>query len=210
VARFGTQDGWTARAAGDGFEVLVGGTPQGAVSWDVPGEHNRMNALAALAAARHAGVPARVGIAALGTFRNVKRRLEVRGVVNGVTVYDDFAHHPTAIDATISALRSRADGARILAVLEPRSNTMKMGVWKDSLAASLADAARVFCYTANLGWDAPAALAPLGARCSTSEDLGALVESIVRESRAGDHVLVMSNGGFGGIHEKLLARLARP
>jgi UDP-N-acetylmuramate: L-alanyl-gamma-D-glutamyl-meso-diaminopimelate ligase len=211
VERFGFEAGWHSReTAADAFEVSLDGSVRGTVNWDIPGEHNRLNALAALAAARHAGVPIEVGCDALGRFRNVKRRLEVRGVVNGVTVYDDFAHHPTAIDATISALRSRVDGARIVAVLEPRSNTMKKGTWKDSLAASLADAARVFCYTANLGWDAPAALAPLGARCSTSEDLGALVESIVREARAGDHVLVMSNGGFGGIHEKLLERLARP
>jgi UDP-N-acetylmuramate: L-alanyl-gamma-D-glutamyl-meso-diaminopimelate ligase len=211
VERFGVAAAWDARETADGgFEVLLEGAPQGTVRWDVPGEHNRMNALAALAAARHAGVPIEIGIDALGGFRNVKRRLEVRGVVNGITVYDDFAHHPTAIDATISALRSRVDGARLVAVLEPRSNTMKMGVWKDSLAASLADAARVFCYTANLGWDAPAALAALGAKCSTFDDIGSLVESIAREARAGDHVLIMSNGGFGGIHEKLLARLARP
>jgi UDP-N-acetylmuramate: L-alanyl-gamma-D-glutamyl-meso-diaminopimelate ligase len=210
VERFGVDAGWQARGAVDsGFDVLFAGEVIGTVRWDVPGEHNRLNALAALAAARHAGVPVAAGIQALGAFRNVKRRLEVRGVVNGVTVYDDFAHHPTAIDATISALRSRVEGARIVAVLEPRSNTMKMGIWKDSLAASLANAGRVFCYTANLGWDAPGALAALGAKCSTSEDLGALVEAIGSEARAGDHVLVMSNGGFGGIHEKLLARLAK-
>jgi UDP-N-acetylmuramate: L-alanyl-gamma-D-glutamyl-meso-diaminopimelate ligase len=211
VERFGVATGWRARdAAEGGFDVLLDGEARGTVHWGVPGEHNRMNALAALAAARHAGVPITAGIEALGAFRNVKRRLEVRGIVNGITVYDDFAHHPTAIDATISALRSHVDGARIIAVLEPRSNTMKMGVWKDSLASSLADAARVFCYTANLGWDAPAALAALGGRCSTSDDIVALVEAIATEARAGDHVLVMSNGGFGGIHEKLLARLARP
>jgi UDP-N-acetylmuramate: L-alanyl-gamma-D-glutamyl-meso-diaminopimelate ligase len=210
VERFGVDAGWQAReTAGGGFDVLLNGVPQGTVRWDVPGEHNRMNALAALAAARHVGVPIQAGSEALGAFRNVKRRLEVRGVVNGITVYDDFAHHPTAIDATISALRSRVDGARIVAVLEPRSNTMKMGVWKDALAGSLVDAARVFCYTANLGWDAPAALAALGAKCTTSDEIGALVESIAREARAGDHVLVMSNGGFSGIHEKLLDRLAR-
>lgn len=211
VERFGVDAHWQTRATADsGFEVLIEGKPQGTVRWEVPGEHNRLNALAALAAARHAGVPLAAGIEALGAFRNVKRRLEVRGVVNGIAVYDDFAHHPTAIDATISALKSRVDGARIVAVLEPRSNTMKMGVWKDTLAASLADAARVFCYTAKLGWDAPAALAALGPRCSTCDDIDVLVESIAREARFGDHVLIMSNGGFGGIHEKLLARLARP
>ncbi len=208
VERFGIDSDWQAQDRADGsFDVLHQRQAQGTVRWDVSGEHNRLNALAALAAARHAGVPVSIGLEALGAFQNAKRRLEVRGVVNGVTVYDDFAHHPTAIRATIAALRERVDGARILAVLEPRSNTMKMGVWKDSLAASLADAGGVFCYTANLGWDAPAALAGLGAQCSTSADLRGLVESIAREARPGDHVLVMSNGGFGGIHEKLLARL---
>ena len=209
VERFGGEGGWGARETRNGFEVLLEGASQGTVSWEVAGEHNRMNALAALAAARHAGVPVARGVEALGAFRNVKRRLEVRGVVNGVTVYDDFAHHPTAIDATIEALRSRVGAARILAVLEPRSNTMKLGIWKDALAASLDRAAGVFCYTANLGWDAAGALAPLGRKCTTADDIGAMVEAIAREARAGDHVLVMSNGGFGGIHEKLLARLAR-
>ena len=210
VERFGIETSWSARETRGGFDVLIGGALQGTAIWDVPGEHNRMNALAALVAARHAGVPVARGIEALATFRNVKRRLEMRGVVNGITVYDDFAHHPTAIDATIDALRSRVDGARIVAVLEPRSNTMKLGVWTDSLAASLGRAERVFCYTANLGWDAPSALASLGAKCSTADDIGVLVEAIAREARSGDHVLIMSNGGFGGIHEKLLARLARP
>ncbi|MFO1206846.1 MAG: UDP-N-acetylmuramate:L-alanyl-gamma-D-glutamyl-meso-diaminopimelate ligase [Burkholderiales bacterium] len=208
VERFGIDEGWQTREVADGgFEVLFRSETQATVGWDVPGEHNRLNALAALAAARHAGVPVGVGAEALASFRNAKRRLEVRGVAGGVTVYDDFAHHPTAIRATIAALQERVGKARILAVLEPRSNTMKMGVWKDSLAASLSDAAQVFCYTATLGWDAPAALAPLGARCCATADLGELVESIAREARTGDHVLVMSNGGFGGIHEKLLARL---
>jgi UDP-N-acetylmuramate: L-alanyl-gamma-D-glutamyl-meso-diaminopimelate ligase len=209
IERFGVETGWSAHATRDGFDVLLGGLPRGTAIWDVAGEHNRMNALAALAAARHAGVPVAQGVEALGAFRNVKRRLEVRGVVNGITVYDDFAHHPTAIDATIEALRGRVGGARIIAVLEPRSNTMKLGVWKDSLAASLDRAESVFCYTGNLGWDAAGALASLGAKCSTADDVGALVEAIAREAKSGDHVLIMSNGGFGGIHEKLLTRLAR-
>ncbi|HEX9180059.1 MAG TPA: cyanophycin synthetase, partial [Burkholderiales bacterium] len=172
--------------------------------------HNLMNALAALAAGRHAGVPARSGIEALAEFRNVKRRLEVLGVVNGVTVYDDFAHHPTAIETTLSGLRSRVNGERILAVLEPRSNTMKLGVWKDALAQSLTGADRVFCYTANLGWDAAEALRPLGEKAAISDDLERLVELVAVAARPSDHVLVMSNGGFGGIHEKLLARLRGP
>jgi len=132
----------------------------------------------------------------------------VRGIVKGVTVYDDFAHHPTAIAATVEGLRARVDGARILAVLEPRSNTMKRGVMKDRLAASLAAANRVFCYSAGLEWDAAAALAPLGERGAIHDDLGRLIAAIAQSARAGDHVLIMSNGGFGGIHDKLLAALA--
>ena len=180
------------------------GKPQGNLNWALLGEHNRMNALAALAAARHAGVPANTAIAALTQFKNVKRRMEVRGIVRGITVYDDFAHHPTAIRTTIGGLRDKAKGARIIAVLEPRSNTMKMGVWKESLAESLTGADLSFCYNANLGWDAKEALAALGARAVTYDTLEPLVESVAAVVRRGDHVLVMSNGSFGCIHEKLL------
>ena len=134
--------------------------------------------------------------------------MEVRGVVAGVTVYDDFAHHPTAIATTVAGLRSKVGDARILAVLEPRSNTMKLGVMKVELPGSLAQADRVFCYAGGLGWDAAGALAPLGALATTRDDLTTLVDDILAEVWPGDHVLVMSNGGFGGIHEKLLARLA--
>jgi len=190
-------------------KVYFDGKPQGTLQWDLMGEHNRMNALAALAAARHAGVPVAQGLAALAEFKNVKRRMEVRGTVNGITVYDDFAHHPTAIDTTVAGLRRKVGKTRILAVLEPRSNTMKLGVMKDALPGSLADADRVFCYGANLGWDAAAALSPMGEKAIVSQDLGELVEAICAEARPGDHILAMSNGGFGGIHEKLLARLAR-
>ena len=167
-----------------------------------------MNALAALVAARHAGVPVAAGLAALAQFHGIKRRLELCGTARGVTVYDDFAHHPTAIATTIDGLRRAVGSARIIAVLEPRSNTMKLGVMKDALPGSLAAADRVHCYAANLGWDAKAALAPLGDKAVVHDDLDALVEAIATEARAGDHVLVMSNGGFGGIHGKLLARLA--
>jgi UDP-N-acetylmuramate: L-alanyl-gamma-D-glutamyl-meso-diaminopimelate ligase len=132
----------------------------------------------------------------------------VRGQVGGITVYDDFAHHPTAIATTLDGLRAKVGGARILAVLEPRSNTMKLGVMKAALPRSLEQADRVFCYAANLGWDAAAALAPLAAKAAALENLDALVEAIATEARPGDHILVMSNGGFGGIHDKLLARLA--
>ncbi|MEO8006939.1 MAG: cyanophycin synthetase, partial [Betaproteobacteria bacterium] len=165
------------------------------------------NALAALAASRHAGVPVAKAIEALAEFRNVKRRLEVCGTVNGITVYDDFAHHPTAIKTTIAGLRSKVRGARILAVLEPRSNTMKMGIMKDALAGSLAGADLVFCYTNGLGWDAQPVMAPLAAKSTCFNDLGLLIGAVTAQSRSGDHILVMSNGGFGGVHTKILAAL---
>jgi UDP-N-acetylmuramate: L-alanyl-gamma-D-glutamyl-meso-diaminopimelate ligase len=210
LERFDLAEGWSSRAAGgESFDVLWRGEPAGRVEWTLAGEHNRANALAVIAAARHTGVEPRVAIEALGRFGGVKRRMETRGVVRGVTVYDDFAHHPTAIRTTIAGLRQGVGTARILAVLEPRSNTMKLGVMKERLAVSLGDAERVFCYTADLGWDAAAALAPLGNRAECHADLDVLVEAIAREARSGDHVLVMSNGGFGGIHQKLLDRLAR-
>jgi len=210
VERFGGLEGWTAVAQhADGFEVRWKGESQGRVSWMHTGAHNQSNALAAIAAARHCGVAPAQSIAALSTFEGVKRRMEVRGVVGGVTVYDDFAHHPTAIESTIAGLRAKVDGERIVAVIEPRSNTMRRGLMKDRLAASLASADCVFCYSAGLKWDAAAALASLGAKAVVMDDLRQLVENIAAGSRRGDHVLVMSNGSFGGIHEKLLARLAR-
>ena len=211
VETFGDPQGWQAGTVdSDGsFDVLLDGKPQGRVQWELLGEHNRMNALATLAAARHVGVPVDLGIAALGTFQNVKRRMEVRGVVNGVTVYDDFAHHPTAIATTVAGLRSKVGDARILAVLEPRSNTMKLGVMKAALPASLVDADQVFCYGAKLGWDAREAFAPIADKAQVYEDMGAMVEAVVSCARPGDQVLVMSNGGFGGVHQKLLERLGR-
>ncbi len=205
VERFGTDDGWQI---GDNNLVTLNGKPQGTLNWELLGEHNRQNALAALAAARHVGVPITQGLAALSEFKNVKRRMEVRGIVNGITVYDDFAHHPTAIATTVEGLRQKIGSARILAVLEPRSNTMKLGVMKDALPGSLKDANLVFCYAGNLGWDARDALAPLGSKAIVEEDLGALIAKIIAAARPTDHILVMSNGGFGGIHEKLLKRLA--
>ena len=205
VEKFGSDDGWNI---GANDRVSLNGVAQGRLQWDLMGEHNRMNALAALAAARHAGVPVARGLAALAEFKNVKRRMEVRGTVGGITVYDDFAHHPTAIDTTIAGLRRKVGSARILAVLEPRSNTMKLGVMKDALPGSLRDADLAFCYGANLGWNAAAALAPLGSKAVVKDDLSGLIEAVASVARPGDHVLVMSNGGFGGIHEKLLKRLA--
>ncbi|MDP2784635.1 MAG: UDP-N-acetylmuramate:L-alanyl-gamma-D-glutamyl-meso-diaminopimelate ligase [Sulfurimicrobium sp.] len=205
VEKFGVANGWMI---GGAETIAFKEAFQGTLRWNLMGEHNRMNALAAIAAARHAGVPAEIGIEALSQFQNVKRRMEVRGVVNGVTVYDDFAHHPTAIATTLAGLRQKAGSARILAVLEPRSNTMKLGVMKDALPASLEAADQVFCYGANLGWDAAAALAPLGKKSAAFDDLAALVAAVARAARPGDQVLVMSNGGFGGVHGKLLAALA--
>jgi UDP-N-acetylmuramate: L-alanyl-gamma-D-glutamyl-meso-diaminopimelate ligase len=175
--------------------------------WDLLGAHNRMNALAAIAAARHAGVPAAGAVDALSQFKNVRRRMEIRGTVRGVTVYDDFAHHPTAIATTIAGLRRKVGAARILAVIEPRSNTMKLGVMKQALPGSLQDADRVFCYSGGLGWNAAEALAPLGSKASVHEDLDAMTAAIASAACDGDHVLVMSNGGFGGIHGRLLQKL---
>jgi UDP-N-acetylmuramate: L-alanyl-gamma-D-glutamyl-meso-diaminopimelate ligase len=210
VERFGLAEvagngpGWTVAMDGT---ILLGGALQGTLSLDLPGRHNQQNALAALAAARHVGVPVKHGLAALAKFKGVRRRMEVRGQVRGITVYDDFAHHPTAIAVSVEALRRKVGSSRILAVLEPRSNTMKLGAMKDALPGSLAAADRVFCYDANLGWNVAGALAPLGSVATVMSDLPSLVQAIVREAKPGDHVLVMSNGGFGGIHEKLLAAL---
>jgi UDP-N-acetylmuramate: L-alanyl-gamma-D-glutamyl-meso-diaminopimelate ligase len=210
VELLGVPESWTTKPRDEhAFDVSFEGGPRGTVKWELLGEHNAHNALAALAGARHAGVPVATGIQALAEFRNVKRRMELRGTVHGVTVYDDFAHHPTAIQTTIAGLRSKVGKARILAVLEPRSNTMKMGSMKDALPGSLANADEVFCYTKDLGWDAAAVLKPLARKAHVSDDLGKLLEAIVAEARDGDHVLIMSNGGFGGLHARLLEALDR-
>jgi UDP-N-acetylmuramate: L-alanyl-gamma-D-glutamyl-meso-diaminopimelate ligase len=208
---FGVPGAWEAgRADPDGsFEIAWQGKSVGSIRWQLLGDHNRLNALAAVAAARHAGVDPAVSVDALGRFSGVRRRMQVRGRSRGVTLYDDFAHHPTAIRTTVEGLRQRVGRERILAVLEPRSNTMKRGVMKDQLPASLAAADRTFIYSADLGWDARSVFAPLGTRARCEDRLDALVAAVVAEARAGDHVLVMSNGGFGGIHEKLLAGIGR-
>jgi UDP-N-acetylmuramate: L-alanyl-gamma-D-glutamyl-meso-diaminopimelate ligase len=210
VERFGAGHAWGVGRVGgdDSFEVVLNGKTQGTVRWALMGEHNRKNALAALSAARHAGVTIAQGIAALDRFQGVKRRMEVRGVVNGITVYDDFAHHPTAFGATIEGLRHRVGKQRIVAVFEPRSNTMKLGTMQGLLAGSLAGADLVYCYAHNLGWDPAKALAPLSSRAAIYHDLEPMVEALGQVLRPGDHVLVMSNGGFGGVHAKLLERLA--
>ena len=209
VERFGSADGWQAgEADADGaFDVHLGERLEGRVRWGLLGEHNRLNALAAIAAARHAGVPPALAIDALSRFAGVKRRMEVRGRAGGVTVYDDFAHHPTAIATTVAGLRRQVGTARILAVLEPRSNTMKLGVMRAQLPASLAQADHVYCHAGGLGWDVAGALASLGERVTVRDTVEALVSVIAAEARPGDHVLVMSNGGFGGIHGRLLEAL---
>jgi UDP-N-acetylmuramate: L-alanyl-gamma-D-glutamyl-meso-diaminopimelate ligase len=209
VERFGSAGGWTSGNVDPQghFDVSFNGVLQGRVKWELIGEHNRMNALAAIAAARHAGVPAATAIDGLSRFENVKRRMEIRGAVHGITVYDDFAHHPTAITTTLEGLRRKVGKARILAVLEPRSNTMKLGVMKAALPVSLTAADQVYCHSANLGWDASIALAPLGDKARVFDKLDALIAQLVADARPGDHVLMMSNGGFGGIHAKLLEAL---
>ncbi len=210
VERFGATGDWTLGTveAEGRFTVCFQGQAVGQVNWALLGEHNRHNALAAIAAARHVGVPPAVAIDALSRFANVKRRMEVKGIAAGVTVYDDFAHHPTAILTTLNGLRAKVGTARVLAVLEPRSNTMKLGTMKAELPASLAAADHVFCYGAHLGWDAAAALAPLGDKATCFDDLEALVAAVTALAQPNDHVLVMSNGGFGGVHGKLLSALA--
>ena len=210
IEYFGTRQAWEASGAdtAGAFEVTWQGRALGRVKWNQLGVHNQLNALAALAAARHAGVAPEEGIAALSSFSGVRRRMQVRGEARGVTVYDDFAHHPTAIRTTLEGLRRRVGRARILAVLEPRSNTMKRGVLKDELPDSLKDADRTFVYTSGLGWDAGAVFGRMGERARCIDDLARLVDAIKAEARPGDHVLVMSNGGFGGIHEKLLDHLS--
>jgi UDP-N-acetylmuramate: L-alanyl-gamma-D-glutamyl-meso-diaminopimelate ligase len=218
LERFNESAGW--RMDGDdaagSLRLMRGNEEIGRAQWALNGEHNRANAVAALLAARHVGVPFDKGLEALSRFENVKRRMELRGMVRGVSVFDDFAHHPTAIATTLAGLRRKlagtqtagTDAPRILAVLEPRSNTMKLGVMKSQLPASLADADQVFCYSANLGWDAAEALSPLGSKAVVSDQLDTLVSAIIGAARPGDQILVMSNGGFGGIHGKLLAALA--
>ena len=210
VENFGSAEGWQAGEPDENgaFDVLHHGQTVGHIAWPLLGEHNRLNALAVIAAARHAGVSIQVACEALSQFQNVKRRMEVKGCVRGITVYDDFAHHPTAIATTIAGLRQKVGGARIIAVLEPRSNTMKLGSMKAALPESLAEADQVFCYGGGVEWDVAAALAQLGSKLHTGNDFDAFVQSILSNAKSGDHILVMSNGGFGGIHQKLLDGLA--
>jgi UDP-N-acetylmuramate: L-alanyl-gamma-D-glutamyl-meso-diaminopimelate ligase len=212
---FGLQDAelnWSARltrADGSCFELLRDGVEAGEARWSQLGAHNVANALAALAAACHAGVPIEASLAALTEFKGVKRRLEVRGRYDGVTLYDDFAHHPTAIRMTLAALRARVGSERLIAVLEPRSNTMRMGVHKQELAASLAAADGVCIYRPpELDWPVNEITDALGAKARTFGSVSAIVDSLSAELVAGDHIVIMSNGGFGGLHKLLADALA--
>ena len=194
---------------GSAFEVLCDGATVGRIEWSLIGGHNVDNALAAIAAARHAGVPAEVGCQALCLFSGIKRRMELRGEVRGIRVYDDFAHHPTAIATTLEGLRKRVGKERIIAVLEPRSNTMRQGVHREQLAPSLALADEVWLHVpAEVRWDPSSVLQALGGRGQLSSDVDALATQLARRLRTAEHALIMSNGGFGGLHDKLLAALA--
>ena len=219
VAKFGVSanalgpEGWTVQGEPDNFAVLHHGQEVGRVQWDITGVHNQLNALAAIAAAEHLGVSPAQAAASLTEFQNVRRRMEVRGTVakagGNITVYDDFAHHPTAIRTTVDGLRRKVgQKARILAVFEPRSNTMKLGTMKSQLPWSLEDADLAFCHSGGLDWDAAEALSPMGARASVAGSVDEVIAQVVSAAQAGDHVLCMSNGGFGGIHAKLLVALA--
>jgi UDP-N-acetylmuramate: L-alanyl-gamma-D-glutamyl-meso-diaminopimelate ligase len=204
---FNVETGWHLTA--DNW-VDFGGERFGLLSLAMPGAHNASNALAAIAAARHVGVPVVSSLAALAHFSGVKRRLELRGDVYGVKVFDDFAHHPTAIAATIKALKQKvSNGERVIAVFEPRSNTMKLGSMRAALAESLIDADKVFGFSGSIDWDLAATLKPLGKRAQDSKDIDQLVAQIGAETRAGDHIVFMSNGGFGGVHQKMLDFLAK-
>ena len=207
----GAQGQWQARLLvpdGSRFEVLREGQLMGEVAWELIGEHNVMNGLAAIAAARHAGVPAQQAVAALRGFAGIKRRMQLRAEVDGVRVYDDFAHHPTAIRTTIAGLRARVGDERIIAVLEPRSNTMRMGVHQDALADSLAEADRVLLYQpSDLGWPLEPVAAGLGDRASVHQSTESIVQALLETVRPGDHVLILSNGSFGGLHDAFIMHL---
>lgn len=205
VESFSSAEGWHAKALeNQSFEVYFADEYQGTVEWTVLGEHNQNNALATIAAARHVGVPPKIACEALSQFKNVKRRMEVKGQFHGATIYDDFAHHPTAIKTTIAGLRAKVGEERIIAVLEPRSNTMKLGAVKEALADSLAEADSVFCYAGGVDWDVKECLIPLGDKVQVFDDFDEMVQMIRQLVHDKDHVLVMSNGGFQGIHNKLL------
>ena len=219
VAKFGahaaelSSSGWAIQGEPNNFGVRHKGEEVGRVQWDITGVHNQLNALAAIAAAEHLGVAPVQAAASLTGFQNVRRRMEVRGHVTRsggeITVYDDFAHHPTAIRTTVDGLRRKVGAkARILAVFEPRSNTMKLGTMKSQLPWSLEDADLAFCHSGGLDWNAAEALQPMGARANVGATVDEVIAQVVAAAQPGDHVLCMSNGGFGGIHAKLLTALS--
>ena len=200
---------FTAQGPHHAFAVLHAGQVVGQVQWGLSGEHNQLNALAAIAAAEHVGVPPATACAALADFQNVRRRMELRGTVAGIALYDDFAHHPTAIRTTLDGLRQQiGQQKRILAVFEPRSNTMKLGTMKAQLPWALKEADLAFCHTAGLDWDAAQALEPLGAAGRTADNIPTLVQQVMAAVQPNDTIVCMSNGGFGGVHTQLLAALA--
>ena len=200
---------FTAQGPHHAFAVLHAGQVVGQVQWGLSGEHNQLNALAAIAAAEHVGVPPATACAALADFQNVRRRMELRGTVAGIALYDDFAHHPTAIRTTLDGLRQQiGQQKRILAVFEPRSNTMKLGTMKAQLPWALKEADLAFCHTAGLDWDAAQALEPLGAAGLTADNIATLVQQVMAAVQPNDTIVCMSNGGFGGVHTQLLAALA--
>ncbi len=205
LEKFDTPQGWHLT---DDGQVAFAEEVFGRLELSMPGRYNALNAVAAIAAARHVGVAAPLALEALSHFSGVKRRQEVKGVAGGVTVIDDFAHHPTAIEETLHAVREKYAGHRVLAVLEPRSNTMKLGTMKDRLAASLREADLVFCYASSaVQWEPHEALLALGDKVFTTHDFEALVSAVLKSAREGDVILCMSNGAFGGIHGRLLSGL---
>jgi UDP-N-acetylmuramate: L-alanyl-gamma-D-glutamyl-meso-diaminopimelate ligase len=207
VEKFDTSEGWSLS---DNGEVAFEGTLYGRLALSMPGHYNALNALAAIAAAQTVGVSPETSLSALARFAGVKRRQEVKGVVNHITVIDDFAHHPTAIEETLKGVQQKWPGHRVLAILEPRSNTMKLGTMKDRLAGALASADRVYCYAGdNVRWEPGVALSSLGDKAFTTHEFDALVKAILDEAKPGDILLCMSNGAFGGIHQRLLEGLAR-
>jgi UDP-N-acetylmuramate: L-alanyl-gamma-D-glutamyl-meso-diaminopimelate ligase len=212
VTRLGTADSWHSQEREQQTLICLGTKVLGPLQWSLQGDHNTKNALAAMAGAHTVGVDAERALAALNQFGGVKRRMEKLAVINGVTVYDDFAHHPTAIQTTLAGLRKQVGPARILAVLEPRSNTMKLGAMAARLPEALEPADFTFCYAGGQGkqalqWDPGAALAPLAPRVQVALDIETLVADVVAMAQPGDHVVIMSNGGFEGVHDKLLGAM---
>jgi len=193
---------------GTQFEVFLNNEKQGQVNWPLMGDHNVANALGAIAAARHVGVTPEIAIEALAEFKSIKRRMEVKGKINNITVYDDFAHHPTAIKTTLAGLRAKVGNERIIAVLEPRSNTMKLGIHKEAIVSALNEADHVYCFeSADINWSMQEMFDEQGKKVDISNDIDQLCNKLVNEAQANDHILIMSNGGFAGIHQKLLDKL---